>query len=259
MPSADDSTPAVEVRGLRRVYRGRAALDGIDLDVRPGETLGILGHNGAGKTTLVETIAGLRKPTSGTVRVLGLDPIADRSRVRGVLGVQLQNAHLHSSLTVRENMRLHRSFYRSGEDPDDLIERLGLDGVAGTRTENLSGGQQQRLSVAVALAGSPRIVILDELTTGLDPEGRRGIWRVVESMQETGVTILLVSHAMDEVNRLCERVVMLDRGRVLTEGTPAELRAETGAEDLEEAFLTLRSGANDAESTHDTESKGAQS
>ncbi|MFT0139414.1 ABC transporter ATP-binding protein [Alcanivoracaceae bacterium MT1] len=234
---------AVEVRGLRRSYRGRTVLDGVDLTVAEGETLGILGHNGAGKTTLVETIAGLRRPSSGSVRVLGLDPRADRRRVRGVLGVQLQHAILHHDLTVRENLRLHRSFYRSGEDPDALIDRLGLVDVRDVRFQRLSGGQAQRLSVAVALVGAPRIVILDELTTGLDPEGRRGIWRVVEDLQARGVTILLVSHQMEEVERLCERVIVLDGGRIHAHGAPAALRSQTGTETLEDAFLALRSGA----------------
>ncbi|MBP2435807.1 ABC transporter ATP-binding protein [Microbacterium amylolyticum] len=241
--------PAIEVQGLTRSYRGRPVLRGVDLAVREGETLGILGHNGAGKTTLVETIGGLRKPTSGSVRVLGLDPIADRDRVRGVLGMQLQNSMLHHALSVRENLRLHRSFYRSGEDPDALIERLGLTAVRGTHAQRLSGGQQQRLSVGVALIGRPRVLILDELTTGLDPEGRRGIWRLIEQLQADGVTILLVSHSMDEVARLCRRVIMLDAGRILTEGSPEALREQTGAEDLEEAFLALRQGTRDTGET----------
>lgn len=250
MITTDHDTPAVQVKGLRRVYRGRVAVDGVSLTVRQGETLGVLGHNGAGKTTLVETIAGLRRPTEGTVRVLGLDPVADRDRVRSVLGVQLQKAELHYDLTVRENVRLYRSFFRAGEDPDDLIDRLGLADVRDTRFQRLSGGQAQRLSVAVALVGRPRIVILDELTTGLDPEGRRGIWRLLERLRSQGTTIILVSHSMDEVERLCERVIMLDAGRILTEGTPAQLREQTGAEDLEEAFLALRERATHTGTTN---------
>ncbi|WP_221584136.1 ABC transporter ATP-binding protein [Microbacterium sp. G2-8] len=240
-------TSAVETRGVRRVYRGRAALDGVDLEVPIGETIGILGRNGAGKTTLVETIAGLRKPTSGSVRVLGLDPVRDRARVRSILGVQLQDALLHFSLTVAENMRLHRSFHRHGADPDELIHQLGLDDVRQTRTENLSGGQRQRLSVGAALVGRPRVVILDELTTGLDPDGRRGIWRVIEDLRAEGVTILLVSHSMDEVERLCERLIVLDSGRIVAEGSPEDVRRHAGAEDLEEAFLTLSAQAREAE------------
>lgn len=237
------TTPAIETTDLRRTYRARTALDGVDLAVGIGETVGILGSNGAGKSTLVETIAGLRRPTSGSVRVLGLDPWRDRARVRGVLGVQLQNAALHPDLTVAENVRLHRSFHRDGERPDDLIDALGLAEAARIRAQRLSGGQQQRLSVAVALVGRPRIVILDELTTGLDPEGRRDIWELVERLRRRGVTILLVSHSMDEVERLCDRLVMLDHGRVVAAGTADDLRARTGAERLEDAFLRLRRSA----------------
>lgn len=231
---------AVEVSGLSRRYRRKKALDGVDLRVASGETVGILGSNGAGKSTLVETIAGLRRPSQGLVRVLGLDPWRDRARVRGVLGVQLQEAELHSDLTVAENVRLHRSFYRDGERPEELIDRLGLRESAKVRVQHLSGGQLQRLSVAVALVGRPRVVVLDELTTGLDPEGRRDIWRLIEQLQERGVTVLLVSHSMDEVERLCGRVVMLDAGRVAIEGTPADLMTRTGSENLEDAFLRVR-------------------
>jgi len=231
---------ALEVVALRREYRSKAVLDGIDLSVSVGETVGILGSNGAGKSTLVETIAGLRRPSSGTVRVCGLDPWRDRARVRSILGVQLQDAVLHPDLTVLENVRLHRSFYRHGEQPDQLIQHLGLTDVARTRTQRLSGGQQQRLSIAVALIGRPRVVILDELTTGLDPEGRRSIWELIENIQANGATILLVSHSMDEVERLCDRVIVLDKGRILGAGTTRELRDQTGTAHLEDAFLKLR-------------------
>lgn len=230
---------AVDVSGIRKRYKRTVALDGVSLTVEEGETVGILGRNGAGKTTLAESIAGLRRPDEGTGRVLGLDPVTDRARLRMVLGVQLQQAILHLDLTVIENLRLHRSFYPSGHDPEELLRRLGLAGSRDARFGNLSGGQQQRLSLAVALIGRPRVVILDELTTGLDPEGRRSIWRLVESLREEGVTVLLVSHAMDEVSRLCDRVVVLDAGRTRAEGTPQSLVRDTGAEDLEEAFLGL--------------------
>lgn len=233
------STAAIEAVGLRRSYRGRAALDGVDLSVGSGETVGILGGNGAGKSTLVETIAGLRRPTSGSVRVFGLDPRRDRARIRGILGVQLQGASLHPDLTVSENVRLHRSFHRDGEKPDELIASVGLADAARTRAQRLSGGQLQRLSIAAALVGRPRIVILDELTTGLDPEGRRGIWGLIERVRQRGATILLVSHSMDEVERLCDRVVMLDRGRVVVTGTAEDLLARTGAAGLEDAYLRL--------------------
>lgn len=239
-------TTAIQVTNLRKSYKKKAALAGVDLSIRSGEVVGVLGRNGAGKTTLVECIAGLRRPDVGSVRVLGLDPHRDRGRVRQVLGVQLQEAVLHYDLTAAENLALHRSFYPDGDDPAALLQRLGLAPSQAVRFQHLSGGQQQRLSVAVALIGRPRVVILDELTTGLDPEGRRGIWRVVDDLREQGVTVLLVSHAMDEVARLCNRVVLLDAGTVRAEGTPHELVQRAGAHDLEGAFLSLI-GAGDEE------------
>lgn len=238
-------TAVVEAKDVHRRYKKNVALDGVDLVIDEGETVGLLGRNGAGKTTLVETVAGLRRPDSGTVRVFGLDPLVDRARVRMVLGVQLQHALLHTELTVIENLRLHRSLYPDGYDPDELVAKLGLSAVRDTRFSNLSGGQQQRLSVAVALVGRPRVVILDELTTGLDPEGRRGIWRLVEGLRDEGVTVILVSHAMDEVARLCHRVIVLDHGRVLAQGTPELLVTRTGTENLEEAFLSLVGATED--------------
>lgn len=236
-------TAVLEVQDLHRRYGDTVALDGVDLTVDAG-VLGIVGRNGAGKTTLVETVAGLRLPDRGSVRVLGLDPRRDRARVRQALGVQLQQSLLHTELTVRELVRMFRSFYADGHDPDELIERLGLDDVRRTRFSALSGGQQQRISVAVALVGRPRVVILDELTTGLDPEGRRDIWGLVERIRDEGTDIVLVSHAMEEVERLCDRVVVLDRGRIVGDGTPQALVASSGGASLEDAFLTLTSGAS---------------
>lgn len=231
---------AVAVDHLTRRYKQKAAVTDVSLTVAQGETIGILGANGAGKTTLVETIAGLRRPTTGTVRVMGMDPIGRRSRVRQILGIQLQEAELHHDLTAIENLRLYRSFYPDGHDPRELLARLGLDESANTRAQRLSGGQLQRLSVAVALIGRPRIVILDELTTGLDPEGRREIWRTIENLQQQGVTIVLVSHSMDEVERLCHRLVMLERGRKVFEGTSADLQRTTATSNLEDAFVQMR-------------------
>ncbi|MDP9793682.1 ABC-2 type transport system ATP-binding protein [Catenuloplanes nepalensis] len=234
---------AIEVRNLHQRYGRRTALNGVDLTVADGEVVGLLGRNGAGKSTTVGVIAGLLRPDRGTARVRGLDPIADRREVRRLLGVQLQDAALHPSLTVRELVRLHRGFHATGADPDELIETLGLTGVRDTRFENLSGGEAQRTSIAVALTGRPRVALLDELTTGLDPEARRHLWRVITGLRADGMTVLLVSHAMEEVERLCDRVVLLDRGRVLATGTPAALIARTGGDTLDEAFLTLTGGA----------------
>ncbi|MEV7232259.1 ABC transporter ATP-binding protein [Polymorphospora sp. NPDC051019] len=219
---------AIEVRNLHKRYGQVVAVDDVSLSVDEGEIVGVLGRNGAGKTTTVEAIAGLRRPDRGTVRVLGLDPHRDRARVRQVLGVQLQSSALHSALTVRELVGLYRSFYATGADPDKLIEAVGLTGSRGTRFEKLSGGQQQRLSIALALVGNPRVALLDELTTGLDPEARRHIWSMVEDLRAGGVTVLLVSHLMEEVERLCDRVALIDQGRVVAVDTPVGLIAAAG-------------------------------
>lgn len=245
-------------RGRRRDRAaGTVAAAGVDLVVGPGEVMGVLGRNGAGKTTCVEIVAGLRRPDRGDVRVLGLDPFTDRRRVRQVLGVQLQDATMNEGLTVRETVRLYRTFYRSGWDPDDLLAAVGLDQQAGMRLDKLSGGQSQRLSIATALVGRPRAVILDELTTGLDPDARRSMWRLVETMRSDGVAVLLVSHHMDEVERLCDHVVVLDEGHVVARGTPADLIERYGgpgpSDDplgpgrtptLEDAYLALASKEN---------------
>lgn len=223
---------AVEAHHLHKRYKSRAgekvAVDDVSLTVEPGEILGILGRNGAGKTTTVEMIAGLRTPDSGQVRVLGLDPFHDRDRVRQVLGVQLQSGHLHGALTVREIARLFHTFYSGGRDPDDLIDAVGLTDQRDVRFEQVSGGQRQRLYIALALLGTPRVVILDELTTGLDPEGRRQVWSLVEDVRRSGVTVLLVSHLMEEVERLCDQVTVLDAGRVVAHDTPAGLVTAAG-------------------------------
>jgi ABC-2 type transport system ATP-binding protein len=205
--------------------------------VEVGEVLGVLGPNGAGKTTTVELIAGLRRPDRGRVRVLGLDPHRDRAALRQVLGVQLQKPDLHHALTVAELVELYRSFYPHPRTTGELLDLVELTDRARTRFEKLSGGQQQRLSIALALVGRPRVVILDELTTGLDPRARRRIWAGVEALREE--TVVLVSHAMDEVERLCGRVALIDRGRVVALDTPAALVTRTGTANLEEAFVTL--------------------
>lgn len=232
-------TPVITATGLSKRYGLTVAVDDVALTVHRGEIVGVLGRNGAGKTTLVETIAGLRVPDAGAVRVLGLDPAVDRARLAHALGVQLQAAVAHPMLRVRELVRLYRSFYADGHDPDAVIERVGLTDARRTRFEVLSGGQQQRLSIALALVGKPRAVILDELSTGLDPEARRSMWEIVADMRADGVAVILVSHSMDEVARLCDRIVLLDHGRVVARGTVDEIIAAAGADNLEDAFLAL--------------------
>jgi len=223
---------AIEVEGLRKSYGGRAVVDGVDLAVEHGEIFGVLGRNGAGKTTTVECAVGLRRPDGGRVRVFGADPHRERDRVRQAVGVQLQQTHLHMSLTVIELVRMYRSFYADGLDPEGLVERLGLGEVRDTRYEKLSGGEGQRLSIALALVGRPRLAVLDELTTGLDSSARRGMWGLIEGMRDEGITVLLVTHFMEEAERLCDRIAVFDAGRVVALDTPAGLigRAGGGAE-----------------------------
>ncbi|MBO1751190.1 ABC transporter ATP-binding protein [Actinotalea sp. BY-33] len=216
---------AIEMHDLHKTYRSTTAVAGVSLTVPEGSIMGLVGRNGAGKTTTVEITAGLREPDRGRVSVLGLDPRRDRRAVRQVLGVQLQESQLHSALTALELVTLYRSLYRSGLGPAAALEAVGLGRSAGTRFEKLSGGQQQRLSIALAIIGRPRVVILDELTTGLDPEARREVWGLVDGLRADGVTVLLVSHHMDEVERLCDQVALLDAGRVASTGSPATIVA----------------------------------
>lgn len=229
--------PAILVEDIRKTFKETIAIDEVSFSVAPGEVVGLLGANGAGKSTAVDVIAGLRAPERGRVRVLGLDPRRDRKKVRQVLGVQLQEVRLHESLTVVELINLYRCFYQRPRSTEELLDMVQLGSKKDTRFSALSGGQQQRLSIALAIVGRPQVIILDELTTGLDPSARRRIWKVIDSLQQE--TILLVSHAMDEVERLCDRVVLLDAGRVIAEGTPSELAAQAGAENLEETFVAL--------------------
>lgn len=228
---------AIVVDRVHKRYGDTVAVDDVSLEVAPGEVLGVLGANGAGKTTTVEMIAGLRVPDRGSVSVLGLDPRRDRAALSQVLGVQLQQSYLHGALTVAELIGLYRTFYPDPRAADELLDLVDLREQRRTRFEKLSGGQQQRLSIALALAGRPRVVILDELTTGLDPRARRRMWSAVESLRDE--TVVLVSHAMDEVERLCDRVALLDAGRVVALDTPAGIVRQSGAATLEDAFVAL--------------------
>ncbi|MFF9815817.1 ABC transporter ATP-binding protein [Streptomyces sp. NPDC014006] len=222
--------PVIEVTDLRKSYGGRAVVDGVSFSVREGEIFGILGPNGAGKTTTVECVEGLRVPDAGRVRVTGLDPVADREQVARVLGAQLQQSELQPKLTVREALELYAAFYDRPLDWRPLAERLGLTEKLTTRFATLSGGQKQRLFIALALIGNPRVVVLDELTTGLDPRSRRDTWQLIEDVRASGVTVLLVTHFMEEAQRLCDRVAVIDRGRVAALDTPEGLiRRSAGA------------------------------
>ncbi|QIQ02579.1 ABC transporter ATP-binding protein [Streptomyces liangshanensis] len=219
----------IEVNGLRKAYGGRTAVDGVSFSVGEGEIFGILGSNGAGKTTTVECVEGLRTPDAGTVRVAGLDPVSDHEKVTRILGAQLQESELQPKLTVREALELYAAFHRAPAAWRPLAERLGLEAVLRTRFAKLSGGQKQRLFIALALIGSPRVVVLDELTTGLDPRARRDTWSLIEEIRDSGVTVLLVTHFMEEAQRLCDRVAVIDRGRVAALDTPAGLISRSTA------------------------------
>ncbi|MEH0418381.1 ABC transporter ATP-binding protein [Streptomyces sp. B21-083] len=220
----------IEVHDLRKSYGGRPVVDGISFAVEEGEIFGILGPNGAGKTTTVECVEGLRVPDGGRIRVAGLDPVTDRQATSRVLGAQLQQSELQAKLTVREALELYAAFYPRPADWRPLAERLGLTDRLDTRFGKLSGGQKQRLFIALALIGGPRVVVLDELTTGLDPRARRDTWQLIEDVRASGVTVLVVTHFMEEAQRLCDRIAVIDKGRIAALDTPAGLiRRSAGA------------------------------
>jgi ABC-2 type transport system ATP-binding protein len=223
--------PAViDVQNLHKTYGDTVAVDDVSFTVHEGEIFGILGPNGAGKTTTVECIEGLRAPDSGQISVLGLDPRRDRPELTQRLGVQLQDSQLPDQLRVAEALALNSAFYRNPADWRALMDMLGLKSKSKTPFGKLSGGQKQRLSIALALLGSPRVAVLDELTTGLDPQARRDTWELIEGVRDRGVTIVLVTHFMEEAERLCDRVALIDAGHVVAIDTPAGLagRVEAG-------------------------------
>ena len=222
------SGPAVEIAHLRKAYGAVVAVDGISFAVAEGEIVGILGPNGAGKTTTAECVIGLRRPDAGRVRVLGLDPLADGARLHEVAGVQLQAGQLPARLRVREILQLYRSFYRDPADAGELLEVFGLAGKRDAFYSSLSGGQKQRLSIALALIGRPSVAVLDEMTTGLDPRARHAVWDFIEAVRDRGTTMMIVTHFMDEAERLCDRVALIDHGRIVAIGTPAQLAEEAG-------------------------------
>jgi len=239
---------AVRVSQLRKSYRDVVAVDGIDLDVRTGECFGLLGPNGAGKTTTIEICEGLTTADSGDVEVLGRRWRTDEHELRQRLGVQLQETQLTDKLTVEETIRLFRSFYRQGPTIDHVIRVVQLDEKRRARVGALSGGQKQRLALARALIGDPELLFLDEPTTGLDPQARRQLWEVVDDLKRSGRTILLTTHYMDEAERLCDRVAIMDHGHVIARGTPNELMASVSmppkaprehAATLEDVFVAL--------------------
>jgi ABC-2 type transport system ATP-binding protein len=216
------------VQHLVKRYGHLVAVDDVSLSIHEGEIFGIIGPNGAGKTTTVECISGLRAPDSGSISVYGLSPRKDRSKITEFVGVQLQESALPPRIKVGEAVKLFASFYPNPLDPDQLLESLGIKQFDNSSFKSLSGGQKQRLSIALALVGNPRLAILDELTTGLDPEARREIWSLIESMRDRGVTVILVTHFMDEAERLCDRLALINRGTVTALDTPEAIAAKAG-------------------------------
>ncbi len=225
---------ALRVHHLRKAYKDVVAVDGLNLEVQAGECFGLLGPNGAGKTTTVEICEGLTEPDSGDVEVLGQRWSSNAAQLRQSLGIQLQDTQLSEKLTVFETVRLFRSFFRQGAVASEAIARVQLEEKQKSRVGDLSGGQKQRLALACALVGDPDFLFLDEPTTGLDPQARRQLWELIEEFKQSGRTILLTTHYMDEAERLCDRVAIMDHGREIALGTPRELIASTCAEQMVE-------------------------
>jgi ABC-2 type transport system ATP-binding protein len=228
------NSPAIRCRGLVKDYGTVRAVDGLDLEVHAGECFGLLGPNGAGKTTTVEILEGLLPSTSGQVELLGRNWKTDGDSLRERLGISLQETNLADKLTVAETLQLFRSFYASGPEVDELLELVSLTEKRNVWYVKLSGGQKQRLAVACALVGDPDILFLDEPTTGLDPQSRRQLWGLIEKFKGEGRTVLLTTHYMDEAQRLCDRVAIVDKGKVIALGTPRDLIASLGGTDVVE-------------------------
>ena len=226
------------LRGLRKAYADVVAVDGLDLEVARGECFGLLGPNGAGKTTTIEICEGLTTPDAGTVELLGLSWSANANELRQRIGIQLQETQFPDKLTAEETLGLFRSFYKRGISVDESIKTAQLDEKRRSRVGGLSGGQKQRLAMACALVGDPELLFLDEPTTGLDPQARRHLWDLVDDLKRAGRTIILTTHYMDEAERLCDRVAIMDHGKIIALGTPQQLIASIGGEHIVEFALT---------------------
>jgi ABC-2 type transport system ATP-binding protein len=240
---------AILCRDLHKTFASRTgpvhAVNGLDLEIERGECFGLLGPNGAGKTTTIEILEGLQTPTSGEVEILGERWGRDDNALRQRLGISLQETRLAEKLTVHETLQLFRSFYAQGQTPEAILEQVSLTEKANAYVGKLSGGQRQRLAVACALVGDPELIFLDEPTTGLDPQSRRQLWDILRGFRSQGRTILLTTHYMDEAERLCDRVAVVDHGKVIALGSPAELIAKLGGEHLVEFSVTDRDGLED--------------
>ena len=235
---ADAAEPALSCSGIVKRYGDVQAVDGLDLEVRRGECFGLLGPNGAGKTTTIEILEGLLAPDAGRVRILGRAWGENDDALRALLGIHLQESQMDEKLSVLETLRLFRSFYPRGRPVDDVIGLLELDGKRGSWVGKLSGGQRQRLAVGCALVGDPELLFLDEPTTGLDPQSRRQLWALLQRYRAEGGTILLTTHYMDEAHVLCDRVAIVDQGRIVTQGSPDELILSIGAPHVVELAFT---------------------
>src|SRR6478672_1546992 len=228
-------TAAVECRDLRKTYDGKVeAVRGLSLLIEPGECFGLLGPNGAGKTTTIEILEGLLAPTSGEVSILGRSWKTNPRELREYIGISLQETRLSEKLTVRETIELFASFYTQPRSTEEVLSALQLNEKSEALVGNLSGGQKQRLAVATALVASPRILFLDEPTTGLDPQSRRQLWDIIRTFQQSGGTVLLTTHYMDEAERLCDRLAIIDHGQVIAEGTPSDLIERLGGHHMVE-------------------------
>jgi len=240
------SVPAISCRNLVKRYGDVVAVDGLDLEVRVGECFGLLGPNGAGKTTTVEVLQGILEADAGTVEVLGRTWRGDGHELRERIGTQLQETRFPEKLTVLETVRMFRSFYRQGMAPERALATVELEEKRSAWVKNLSGGQQQRLALAVALVSEPELLFLDEPTAGLDPQSRRQLWDVINALRASGRTVMLTTHYMDEAERLCDRVAVVDHGKVIALGTPRALIASLGAEHVVEFGVTGEPPAGEA-------------
>jgi len=237
--------PAIQCRDLRKTYDGKVeAVRGLNLEIATGECFGLLGPNGAGKTTTIEILEGLLEPTSGQATILGHTWRENSRELREWLGISLQETRLSEKLTVRETIELFSSFYREPRAAGEVMEELQLSEKADAWVGKLSGGQRQRLAVATALVGNPKVLFLDEPTTGLDPQSRRQLWDIIRAFQKAGGTVLLTTHYMDEAERLCDRLAIIDHGQIIAEGTPADLITRLGGHHVVEFEASLSKGAS---------------
>jgi len=238
---------AIQCRDLRKTYDGKVeAVRGLNLEIQPGECFGLLGPNGAGKTTTIEILEGLSQPTSGEVSILGHSWRENEREMREWLGISLQETRLSEKLTVRETIELFASFYREPRSSEEVIEQLQLTEKADSWVGKLSGGQRQRLAVATALVCNPKILFLDEPTTGLDPQSRRQLWEIIREFKRDGGTVLLTTHYMDEAERLCDRLAIVDHGQIIAEGSPADLIERLGGHHVVEFSVSGPNGASSA-------------